>query len=1094
MTSLTTCLKKATAIHPADKAAVMAESKRLRGTGLSTTEAAQKAVAAQIASVQSEMTAHVAATAAQATVDAKAVADEKAATAAKAVADAKAAEPAAPVKPAKPGGPAHALRHKSAQFSKKALAVGVKANTFREAVQVHTPERAQTAWTNITDVFHRVAPYLLTSFQIAQQWGGDGVGKIKSLMTHIALQDAMKQERNRLSERVYQVVLRADKLAPAEKARLNPLMQLATMSEVHPDLAFDHADNKHLHSADPVRQAQAKLDHAAIERKYNALLPETKAVYQAVKGEMAAEWAERTQALKDLIDQTYSAKMIEASDAGDFALSDAMEVDGRKSQKDIDSQLKKIKGPYFPLLRFGDYLAVGESAEFKAAREALQAANGEYKQEGPDGEAQTDRRSKLRTSLDAMKKDAAHYEVSAHDDRAAQMKAVAALKARGLTESRASMADQHADVMPTVAKSTMDHLSAAIAQQFDAATAAQIDKSMQQIFLRSMPESNALGREAARKGVAGASVDMLRAVAASGQQNAFHISRLKYAKPMADNLFKMKQETKGDIKLSHIHREMEKRMALDMKYSATPVQDVLNSISWAYHLGVSPTFLFINSTQPFLVTGPVLAGKFGLANASRALGRASRDSLAVVRAARYANGKWDAWSGINEATIPTTGRTAEGVAEDRKMIRALMQRGILDENSAHDLPAHADDSSKLMAKVNRNMGWMSQQIEMVNRMTTALASFRLARADGMDFDKATDYAYKATLETQMDYSGPGAARIMREGGGVPLAKMVFQFRRYQQAMLYLLVDNVKKAFGTGAEASAARATLGYFAVTSGLTAGVMGLPFMGVALFLKNLFGDGDDERGDAETQLRNMLFDMTGNKDVADVVALGLPAMFGANLSRRIGLNDVASPFPMARLDGKTGQDKSGQALMALVGPSGGLAAQAFDAVSRFEQGDWAKGVEKLVPKSLSDVIRAGRYATQGMTDNKGEEILGPEEISAWNIALRAAGTAAVQETNYYEGSAAKKNTEQAVTDRKTRISHQFSAALRDGDMGNVRDKIEEFNADHPAMAIKPKDEMAWRKAARRSAGQRDDATGIKFDPKRDKNYADTMRFARGG
>ena len=960
-------------------------------------------------------------------------------------------------------------------ISAAAATTGAKITDFRERLKAAAPAPAKSAFTNISDAFARVAPWLLTSFQIAQQWGS----KIATLQPMVDLQDAMKVARTTMSQRAHAIAVQADKLAPAVKTQLKAVMQLATMSEAHPDLLFNDKLNAHLASTDAAVNAAHERDHAALAAKYDALPKDARDAYQAIKAELEAQWKARNAAMKQLVDDTYSETIRKANEAGKYTLAAEKALEGKKFEQDVDKQLSEMKGPYFPLMRFGEYLAVGESPEFKAAKDALAQAKGEA-------------RAPLQKALDKLKRDPKHYEVSAHDTRAGQVSAVAALKARGGLDVRADMGDQRVDNMRAVSADTLEHLTDSIDQQFEPGIAAKVNAALQDVFLRSLPENSALGREAARKGVAGASADMLRAYATTSEQNAFHTSRLLYAKKMADNLFQMKKEVKGQGDLQHIHREMEQRMALDMKYKPTPVQDVINSVSWAYHLGVSPSFMFINSTQPFLVAGPVLAGKFGLHKAAKALGQASRDSMAVLKAARWVDGKWDAWSGITEDSIPTTGRTAQGAAEDRKAVRALMQRGILDEGAQHELNMFSDDSSRGLAKVNRVMGWATQQIEMVNRMTTALASFRLARESGQTYDAALTYAYESTLETQMDYSGEGTARFMREGGGIPMAKLIFQFRRYQQSMLYLMGDNIKKSFGTGADAKQARATLAYFGVTSALSAGVMGMPFVGTALFLAGLFRDPDDERGDAKTNLRNIIFDMAGDKDLADVVAKGLPALFGADLSQRIGLGDLASPFPMAKINGKTGLDKTGESLAAVFGPSAGLAAQGFDAVAHFESGDWAKGVEKLVPKALADVIRAGRYTAQGMTDNKGEEILGPDEISAWNKFLRASGVASTQESSYYEGTAAKKDTQAAVADRKVRIEHQFTAALRDGDMASVREKIEAFNADHPAMPIKAKDEVSWRKNARRSDAQRDDVTGIKFDPKRDRNYADTMRFAR--
>jgi len=317
---------------------------------------------------------------------------------------------------------------------------------------------------------------------------------------------------------------------------------------------------------------------------------------------------------------------------------------------------------------------------------------------------------------------------------------------------------------------------------------------------------------------------------------------------------------------------------------------------------------------------------------------------------------------------------------------------------------------------------------------------------------------------------------------------VFQFRRYQQGMLYLLIDNVKK-IGDPAERKEALKTLKYLTFAAGMSAGAMGLPFIGTAFLLANAFMDDDDDRGDAETRFRNLMHDTFG-KEMGTVLSKGLPAMFGADLSQRIGLGDIATPFPMARFDGaKTGRDATSELLLNLVGPAGGLASQLYDGTTRIANGDLMKGLEKLSPKVIADLGRGARYATEGMTDSKGEKI--PNDIGGWEVFLRSFGVQSTTESNYYEGTKAIQGIRSAQNSRKDRISAAFKNGLQDGDMAKARELIAEWNADHPGDPIRPKDELAWRKQVTRSEKQRGDS-GVKVDPKRDQGYAEVARFAQ--
>ncbi len=934
---------------------------------------------------------------------------------------------------------------KSIQFSKS---VPPQAADQLAAAQAKVTEslspKAKSAWTDARDFFKRNAPYWLTNFQIAEQWGD----KIESLKAYVKVADMMRMETTKQQMAFDAIATRWDSLPKAARAALDEITQRATLREMHPDLPFTHKDNAHLKGRDG-----AEAEHAALAARYKQMEnahPAAAKVYQEAKAALEAS----------------RQRMVEASNKlyADYGI--------KKTVPD------EMVGPYFPLMRFGEYLAIGESEAYKTLADELAQT--------PPGDA----RAALQKRLDAMKRDPKHYIVSAHESRSGMERARDQYAKQGL-EARVAMADQRLDALPKDVHKMVSQLATQMADKFDGATATAFIDEYKALLIKALPELHALNRAAERKGVEGASPDMLRAFAAAGRQNAFYTARLMYAKDSAQTMQDMKGEVKGNTDLTHVQREMEKRAALDLQFKDTPLQDLAGTASWVYYLGASPTFLFMNTTQPWLVTGPVLAGKYGFAKTTKALGQASREALQVLKDARWKDGKWSPWEGISESSVATTRKNAEGVSEDRKALRELMQRGIVDEGLQHELATFAEGGNRTLAKFGRWTGWASQQIELVNRTATALATFRLARERGMTYEQAVDEAYRVTTNTQMDYSAEGTARFMREGGGIPLAKLLFQFRRYQQTMLYVLGDNIKK-LSNPAEREVAAKSLAYFAMTSGLAAGAMGLPFAGTIMMLANAFMDDDDERGDAKTRLRNLLFDLTGDRGMADVLAKGIPAAFGADLSARIGLGDIAQLYPRLELNGKTGEENVGKLAASVLGPSAGLATQFFQAGIHFTNGDWAKGTEKMVPKMAADVLRAARYETQGMTDGKGETILGPEEIAAWDKLLRALGTTSTNEANYYEGTKAKRGIETAINGRKSQIQREFRRAMRSGDFEDVRAMIEEFNADHPDARIKPKDELAWRRDARRSAGQRDE-TGIQFNPKRDAQLGEVMRFARG-
>ncbi len=268
----------------------------------------------------------------------------------------------------------------------------------------------------------------------------------------------------------------------------------------------------------------------------------------------------------------------------------------------------------------------------------------------------------------------------------------------------------------------------------------------------------------------------------------------------------------------------------------------------------------------------------------------------------------------------------------------------------------------------------------------------------------------------------------------------------------------------------------------------MGMPFAGLAFLAANAVIDDDDPEGDAETQFRNASVDLWG-KELGTLFARGLPALFGADFSERIGLGYIYSPYP--RLEaGRNAQETVGNVAREVAGPVlGGLTTNMVDAAQFFANGDLARGVERMLPKFLADPLRAIRYQNEGLVDRRGDEVLGPEEIGAWNITLRALGAASNQEQQYYSATAAVREIKDARQRRISRIAADYRRALRDGDMAAVRKDIAEFNRDHPKAPIKPADELRWRRDAARSRQERG-ASGIRLT-QRDQQYRDTVRYA---
>jgi len=375
--------------------------------------------------------------------------------------------------------------------------------------------------------------------------------------------------------------------------------------------------------------------------------------------------------------------------------------------------------------------------------------------------------------------------------------------------------------------------------------------------------------------------------------------------------------------------------------------------------------------------------------------------------------------------------------------------------------------------------WPAHQVETVNRVATALAAYRLARRKGIQHDAALDYADNVIVETQVDYSNVNAPRPMKHGA-VPFGKLIFQFRKYQQAMAQLIVQNALKSWPKKglspeqqAEATVARKTLAMMFGMQFATAGALGLPAIHTVLWIwDTLLVDDDDEEGDARTQMRNYLADQFG-PDLGRAIAKGpLGYVLDTDLTKRTGLGDVFSPLPFLRTGGNaSARETLGAYLVSTLGAPANMAVNALSAYDKMEDGDWLRALETALPKGLKDVFKAARYADEGMKTYTGGKGVDSEAFDAWDLTLRAAGFSPMIESEYYEASIASGNVEQVINTRRRKIMQDYLNARREGDREKVREmrqEIREFNRKHPRFLIKPSGLLRSAKGRMRSDFER--------------------------
>jgi hypothetical protein len=585
---------------------------------------------------------------------------------------------------------------------------------------------------------------------------------------------------------------------------------------------------------------------------------------------------------------------------------------------------------------------------------------------------------------------------------------------------------------------------------------------------------------------------MLRVFSTAALREAHYISRLKFSDELRSALFKIREQGKaGGRDAGMVAREIDARVATDLQFSDTPVFDGIANVSYLANLALSPAFYMMNMLQVPMITLPWLKARFREGAVMSQMYRAYGDTARMIATSYKARG-WRAE--LDLAAVPNT------VGDEQGMMKELLERNLLDITMEHDLGAVANQRfHKRIADGMRMVNLPTHITELANRSITALTAYRLAIESGRPHEDAVDTAAKAVSETQLDYTATNTPRLMRQVfGSRGLAKLVFQFRKYQQGMLYLTVSSMKRAFSKDpAQAQIARTQLMWLFGTHATMAGTLGIPMAGTlalgAKIIAGLGGDDDEPPFDPNVAWRNMLADTFG-KDVGLLLAKGLPAYAGLDMSKRVGLGDVASPLPFAQSrSDEDGQATLGRYLVAAGGAPLSLITNALDAREFMAQGQTLKAWERLIPlKGARDLLRAERLSEEGVTTRAGELALPADRFDGWDLAIRAAGFSPVKESEHYDAKTAVEGARRAITDRRNALLRQYAQARVAGeDTAEVDQQIAAFNARNPQKGLRIDASSRLRAVqARRTRAKELNQQGIRVD-KQAQPFEDRGRFA---
>lgn len=783
-----------------------------------------------------------------------------------------------------------------------------------------------------------------------------------------------------------------------------------------------------------------------LNKLFNKLSPEAQQVVRDVFQLSRDNLFAKKEAVMRTIGSEYDALIKNVQDelsraTGDRAVKLTRELkalDGKKSrQLTRYNSLFKIdpNTPYAPIKRFGNFVVVGRSNAYLAAEQKAE------REKTPEAYAE----------LRKMQEDGEHYYVAYADDR---------WKAIQLRDKLAQVYDapdmfrkdeaSEAQLGGSEMYAAFQRMQKLIQEQGDSMDP-QMRKSLTSLatdlYLSTLAESSSRKSEMAARLVEGGDFDMVRGAIAQGRSDARFIGSVEKNGDIADTLAQMNREAKGNRTNTDEARELVKQISARHAANLAPAPqntfvDKLLGFTTAMYLTTSPMFFVQQAVQPFMVSMPVAAARHGYGRTMDALNK----GYDVVR---------QAW-GDSDITKPLDLNKLTG--KMWALGQMLADSSALDVGIDKDMGNWTSEANgpvaAAMNTVSKKIGGWTRKLEAINRLSTGAMMFELemAKQTGSnvdpeayasyveDFKKsfpegATDEhpmlsekefaaaheAIRIINETHGDYSLKSSPLIMRSGAG----RVLSQFKKFQIMQLSLYTQAINDGFFAkdipAAEKEIARRTLLYMTGHAALFAGALGLPGAAAGEWLWEFINKlmGREGPFTAEGDLRKAI----GNPTIANLLINGAPTLAGVDLSGSLGQGNLLSIAPYA--DIPKDEDTYKDAIIRMAGPAiGGVGLDYAKALGFMNDGQYYKGLEKMLPKGFSNAVKAYRESTEGVTDKGGETTVGAKNIGIGATVATALGlrTTEVSNRQYRQGAAIE--TKQYFQDQTSVLKREYIKA----------------------------------------------------------------------
>jgi transcription termination factor NusB len=568
-----------------------------------------------------------------------------------------------------------------------------------------------------------------------------------------------------------------------------------------------------------------------------------------------------------------------------------------------------------------------------------------------------------------------------------------------------------------------------------------IKNQVYQTYLDLLPAEALRQQFRHREGIPGYIEDVVGGYADTGAKLANQLANMEYRIKIDTDLADMKvrlEELQGATdseELTAVVQDIYKQK----QFLDNPIADNLSSrlswVSYMWNIAGNVSSALVNMTQIPMVVFPMLAGKYGYANAMKVLSDAY---------GTYRQGGFD----DNRQFMPdyTFGKNAKLSPGHRRLYEAAVKQAAIRRGIGYELSemrnTTAEDFTGKWSKTNTILGYVFQNSERMNREVTLLAAYDLAIQNGVPEETAINQALDLTVRAHSHALSEAGPEMFQTGIG----KVAFTFKRFAQAQIYnmarLFYQSIKHFNPDEDTRKLAQKQLTGILGMTYIFSGAQGLPVYGAAnMFtsaLSSMFGD-DDEPFDFDESVRSAIGDL-GYKGPVN-------ALTNIDIASRTGFNGMVWRDDPRRLSevGFTSYFAE-----HFFGPAFQVGVNVERGAKLLNEGHSYRALETVVPSFAKNPLKAFRFATEGATTTNGAPIV--DDVNAMSAFLQIFGFSNAELTEAYARASSMKTAEQKIQARRTALLDLHFLAKNNGDfemMSELRDKIADYNESHPSYRI---------------------------------------------